>query len=142
MSNSQGNIICARDRVKAAERELSEARRLLDEAAKQPGRTGWWIIGIDPCRNITPKAFAGDMLTFRAEGRVVDDPHGAWATAIKRAGLPGVTRHTLRHTRATHLMLAGIEPWEAAGALGMTVRTLERVYGHHSPDWQEKAANV
>jgi integrase len=53
-----------------------------------------------------------------------------------------VTRHTLRHTRATWLLQAGVDLWTAAGFLGMTVRTLERVYGHHCPDYQEQAANV
>jgi integrase len=76
------------------------------------------------------------------EGRMVDDPHGSWKRAVEAAGLTGVTRHTLRHTRATHLMQAGIDIWEAAGFLGMTVKTLETVYGKHHPDWQERAANV
>lgn len=74
--------------------------------------------------------------------REVEDPHGAWKKAIEAAGLPGVTRHTLRHTRATWMMQAGIPIWEAAGFLGMTVKTLEKVYGHHSPDHQEAAANI
>jgi integrase len=74
--------------------------------------------------------------------RQVQDPHGAWANVIKAAGLKGVTRHTLRHTRATWMMQAGVPIWEAAGFLGMTVKTLERVYGHHSPDHQERAANI
>lgn len=74
--------------------------------------------------------------------RQVGDPHGAWAKVIKAAKLPGVTRHTLRHTRATWMMQKGVDVWEAAGFLGMTVKTLERVYGHHSPDHQENAANI
>jgi hypothetical protein len=32
--------------------------------------------------------------------------------------------------------------WEAAGFLGMTVRTLERVYAKHSPDYQKNASEV
>jgi integrase len=77
------------------------------------------------------------------DGRPVDDPHGSWETAIRKAGLPGVTRHTLRHTRATHLMQSGrVSIWEAAGNLGMTTRTLERVYGHHHPDHQGDAPDV
>lgn len=80
-------------------------------------------------------------------GRAVDDPHDAWKRAVRDAGLElhgpnKVTRHTLRHTRATWIMQAGVPIWEAAAHLGMTVRTLERVYGHHSPDHQERAANV
>lgn len=50
-----------------------------------------------------------------------------------------VTPHTLRHTAATWLMLAGTNLWVAAGYLGMTVEVLERVYGHHHPDYQAEA---
>lgn len=76
------------------------------------------------------------------DGRIVDDPHGAWKNAVKKAGLGGITRHTLRHTRATHLMQAGANIWQVAGALGMTVKTLEDVYGHHHPDWQKDVADL
>lgn len=77
------------------------------------------------------------------EGRAVEDPHKSWARVIKASGLKGVTRHTLRHTRATHLMQSGkVSAWEAAGFLGMTVKTLEQTYGHHSPDHQGEAPDV
>ena len=77
------------------------------------------------------------------EGRPVADPHESWRRAVKAAGLDGVTRHTLRHTRATHLMQSGrVSIWEAAGFLGMTTRTLERTYGHHHPDHQGEAPDV
>jgi hypothetical protein len=39
-------------------------------------------------------------------------------------------------------MQAGVPIWEAAGHLGMTVKILEEVYGHHHPDWQRRAADV
>lgn len=74
--------------------------------------------------------------------RAVEDPHGAWAKIVKTAKLKGVTRHTLRHTRATWMAQAGVPLWEAAGFLGMTVKTLERVYAHHDPSNQERAANI
>jgi integrase len=62
---------------------------------------------------------------------------------VERAGLgDDVVPHSLRHTRATWLMQAGVTPWEAAGALGMSVEVLERVYGHHHPEWQKRAAEV
>ena len=50
-----------------------------------------------------------------------------------------VTPHTLRHTAATWLMQAGVNPWVAAGYLGMTLETLERTYGHHHPDFLAEA---
>lgn len=77
------------------------------------------------------------------EGRATYDPHTTWRKAVKAAGLKKVTRHTLRHTRATHLMQSGkVTIWEAAGFLGMTTRTLERTYGHHSEDHQGEAPDV
>ena len=46
----------------------------------------------------------------------------SWHTAVKAAGLGNdVTPHTLRHTRATWLMQDGVDPWEAAGHLGMSL---------------------
>jgi integrase len=76
------------------------------------------------------------------EGRPVEDPHGSWRRIVEAAGLDGVTRHTLRHTRATWMAQKGVPLFEAAGFLGMTVKTLESVYGHHHPDWQDRAANI
>jgi integrase len=53
-----------------------------------------------------------------------------------------VIPHTLRHSCATWLMQAGVEPWQAAGFLGMTVEMLERTYGHHSPTFQRGATEA
>lgn len=76
------------------------------------------------------------------EGARVAKLRRSWKAAADRAGLPGVTPHTLRHTRATWLMQAGVDPWEAAGSLGMSVEILQGTYGHHHPDWQRDAAEV
>jgi hypothetical protein len=37
-------------------------------------------------------------------------------------------------------MQAGVDKWEAAGFLGMSVEMLDRVYGHHHPDHLRAAA--
>ena len=76
------------------------------------------------------------------EGAVIQKLRRSFPDAVKRAGLTKVTPHTLRHTRATWLMHAGINPCEAAGHLGMTLEVLEKTYGHHHPDWQKQAAEV
>lgn len=80
--------------------------------------------------------------SWHPSARPVKDPHATWAKVVKDAKLKGITRHTLRHTRATWMMQAGVPIWEAAGFLGMTVKTLEHVYAHHDPSHQERAANI
>lgn len=75
-------------------------------------------------------------------GRAIVKIKRTWALACKAAQLKGASPHTLRHTRATWLMQRGIEPWEAAGHLGMSVDMLIRVYGKHHPSFQERAAEV
>jgi integrase len=77
------------------------------------------------------------------EGKRVTKLRRSWATAVQRSGLQGqVTPHTLRHTRATWLMQAGVDLWEAAGQLGMSPQILERTYGHWAPDFGKQAAEV
>jgi integrase len=74
--------------------------------------------------------------------REVGQPHHSWPKIVGAAGLSNITPHTLRHTRATWMAQAGVPLWEAAGFLGMTVKTLEATYAHHCPDHQESAANI
>jgi integrase len=51
-------------------------------------------------------------------------------------GLPEKANpHILRHSRATHLLQDGVSLWAVAKLLGDTVATVERVYGHHCPDF-------
>ncbi len=77
-------------------------------------------------------------------GKPVRSVRKAFATAVKAAGLDGlgITPHILRHTAATWAMQGGGDLWQIAGFLGMTVDVLERVYGHHHPDFQREAAKA
>jgi integrase len=75
-------------------------------------------------------------------GRRIRDIKRGFASACRRAGLHSVTPHTLRHTCSTWLMQAGVPIWEAAGFLGMSQETLERVYGHQHPDFMKSAAEA
>jgi integrase len=66
----------------------------------------------------------------------------SWRTACNAANLgDDVMPHTLRHTCTTWLLQAGVPVWEVAGFVGMSEETVQRVYGHHAPEFQEKAAN-
>jgi integrase len=74
-------------------------------------------------------------------GKPVKSVRKGFAAAVQAAGLGGdVTPHILRHTCATWLMQSGVNLWDAAGFLGMTVQQLEQGYGHHHPDFQKEAA--
>lgn len=43
--------------------------------------------------------------------------------------------HQLRHSRATHLLMDGQSIYLVAKLLGDTIATVERVYGHHDPEF-------
>jgi len=81
-------------------------------------------------------------LVIHYDGQQIESPHTSWRMACNRAGLRNVTPHTLRHTRATWLMQRGADLWAVAGHLGMTVATLEAVYGHHHSDFQSGVADL
>ncbi len=76
-------------------------------------------------------------------GKGVSSVKTGFGTAVRLTKLEGrVTPHTLRHTAATWLMQLGVDKWEAAGFLGMSVEMLDRVYGHHHPDHLKGAATA
>ncbi len=64
------------------------------------------------------------------------------AAACRRAGLVGVTAHTLRHTSASWLVQGGVPLEKVAAYLGNTVAMVEKVYGHHAPEWLDEAAKA
>jgi Phage integrase family len=72
------------------------------------------------------------------QGRAIKRVTKAFNAAVLDAKLSAeqgkVTPHVLRHTAATWLMQEGVDPWIAAGYLGMTVQTLIQNYGHHHPE--------
>lgn len=61
-------------------------------------------------------------------------------TNMKAVGLGHKSNpHILRHSRATHLLQAGVDIYAVAKLLGDTVATVEKVYGHHSQEYLAKA---
>ena len=75
------------------------------------------------------------------QGGPVTKLRRSWARACRVAKVSGVTPHVLRHTAATWLMQAGEDKFQTAGFLGMSLEMLERVYGHHHPEFQTDVAN-
>src|SRR3546814_12536600 len=55
--------------------------------------------------------------------------------AAKAAGAPAeASPHTLRHSRITHLLEAGVDIWSVAKLAGDRVVTIDKVYAHASID--------
>jgi integrase len=70
-------------------------------------------------------------------GKAVASVRKSFASAARAAGIDRhITPHICRHTAATWAMQNGADIWAAAGFLGMSPEVLERVYGHHHPDFQ------
>lgn len=85
----------------------------------------------------------GAVYVVNWRGKRIARPVSSWERVRQEAGLPEyVTPHVLRHSRATTMMKAGINPWDAANALGMSLQVLTSTYGHHHPDWQKDAAEA
>ena len=59
--------------------------------------------------------------------------------ACRRAGLDGVSPHTLKHTAVTWAFQRGISLADAADFFATSAATLERVYRQHSPHYQDRA---
>lgn len=61
----------------------------------------------------------------------------AWNTMLKEASLDKrVTPHTLRHTAITWAIQNGANPHEVCGFFGLSMETMEQVYIHHHPNFQ------
>jgi integrase len=74
-------------------------------------------------------------------GKPVASVRKSFETAVAAACIERhITPHILRHTAATWAMQSGCDIWAAAGWLGMSPEVLERVYGHHHPDFQREVA--
>ena len=70
-------------------------------------------------------------------GKPVASVRKSFAAAARAAKIDRhITPHICRHTAATWAMQKGSDLWEASGFLGMSPEVLQRVYGHHHPDFQ------
>jgi len=59
---------------------------------------------------------------------------GSFGSACKRAGLAGVTPHTLRHTCGTWMAQRGVSLHSIGGWLGHSDARTTQLYAHHHPD--------
>jgi integrase len=86
-------------------------------------------------------------------GNRVGDIKKSWSRARQLASelagakgidldLSDVTPHTLKHTAITWALQKGASIWETAGYFSTSPETINRVYGHHSPDYLKGAIDA
>lgn len=97
---------------------------------------------VDDLRPILVEAREAATTPFVVEfgGRPLASVKTAFRRAAERAALPGVTAHICRHTAATWMVQKGTPTAMVARFLGNTEAMVEKVYGHHSPDYLKQAA--
>ena len=84
----------------------------------------------------------GGRYVVEWNGEATKNNKKSWSTAIQSTGLQGVTPHTLKHTAITWALQRGASIWDCAGYFGTSAETIERTYGHHSPDYQDSAVKA
>lgn len=84
----------------------------------------------------------GACFVVEIDGNRVGSIKTAWATALESSGIDHTTPHDLRHTAITWGMQRGAKPADVCSYFGLTLETLQRVYWHHHPDFQETAVQA
>ena len=84
----------------------------------------------------------GARYVVEVDGQRVASVKTAWKRALAEAGIDHCTRHDLRHTAITWAMQHGADRWHATGFFGLSLDMLERVYGHHHPDYMRSAVEA
>lgn len=88
------------------------------------------------------KQLAESEYVVEFAGAGVSSIRTGFLAACRRAELPGVTPHVLRHTAATWMAQNGASMWEIAGLLGNSIEMVTRTYTKHSPDHLRRAASA
>lgn len=123
--------------------DLEAGRIDLGRAAGGKGRA---VVPINaPLMGVLREARAGAACPYVVEhgSRPVASVKTGTRAAARRAGLPGVTPHVLRHTAATWMVQAGVPIAEVSRFLGhANSRITERVYAKHAPHYLARAAKA
>jgi integrase len=77
---------------------------------------------------------------FHINGKPIKSLRKGFEAACRRAGISGVSRHTLKHTAITWACRSGrASLYELAGFFATSMKTMEQRYAHHHPDHQQNA---
>jgi site-specific recombinase XerD len=77
-----------------------------------------------------------------ASGKPYGDIKRSFKTALKRAGIKDFHFHDLRHTFASHLVMAGVDITTVSRLLGHKSLTMTLRYSHLAPSHMTNAVSV
>jgi integrase len=128
--------------------DLKNERLFVEKAPDNRTKPGGWV-DMNPdlvalMKRIRPKDRIPDKeaYVFALDGKRIQSVKTAFSAALKRAGVEGASFHTLRHTTASHMAMAGCTPQEIAEQLRhKNIQTTMR-YMHLSPKHKKKAVNT
>ena len=98
---------------------VAEAEDIAQNKPTGKKRTVWVFPSENPRTHISPENF------YRR----------VYLPTVKKLGLEGVTWHTLRHTFASRLAMAGVSAVTIAAALRHSDLSLVKRYAHHDPTY-------
>jgi integrase len=112
---------------------------------KNHGKKRRAIVSISPDLKqelIMARKFAESKWVIEYNGKRLKNVRTAFKNTVKAAGVDHCRIHDLRHTCATWMIMAGVPVDKVAKMLGDRIEMIEKVYGHHSPEYLKEAANA
>lgn len=91
----------------------------------------------DKILSILSKKSTGHCFTHNKKPLTPRQATETFTELTDRIGLVGVGLHTLRHTFASHLAMAGVSLWEIAKLLGHSTTHVTELYSHLCPSRRE-----
>ncbi|WP_439137523.1 tyrosine-type recombinase/integrase [Roseicyclus sp.] len=123
--------------------ERGQINLRLDDATTRKGRAIVPMNGMTRAALQTARDAALSDYVVEYGGERVRSIRNGFSAACRRAGLEGVTLHTLRHTAAVHMAEAGIPLSKISQYLGHSNSAItEKVYSRFAPSHMQDAADV
>ncbi len=89
-----------------------------------------------------PRRVDCPLVFYRQDGSPFSKMRTSFGNAVKRAGIPHVRFHDLRHTFASHLVMCGVDIRTVQELLGHNDIRMTMRYAHLAPDHMKNAVRI